>query len=178
MSFLTKGCHWQELFGRKVVKLFTFSHNSQNGNPTVTRSTHNPGLTQKPELRRRGRRSHAQLRFCFRGPVGNSGWAARQQLKIDGGKFAPAAALNGCIRVRPSICSGGHPACRSRRHPCRPTLNPQPSSSNLSQTTRLDLPAGRQESGRYGSQQRCRYGGRVRLRQRIGSTNASADASI
>jgi hypothetical protein len=38
-------------------KLFTFSHNSQNGNPTVTRSTHNPGLTRKPELRRRGRRS-------------------------------------------------------------------------------------------------------------------------
>jgi len=29
------------------------------------------------------------------------------------------------------------------------------------QTPRLDLPAGRQKSGRYGSQQRCRYGGRA-----------------
>jgi hypothetical protein len=138
--------HYTSIFSRNAVtgksfleeKLFTFSHNSQNGNPTVTRSTRNPGLTRKPELRRRGRRSHAQLRFCFRGLVGNSGWVARQQLKIDGGKFAPAAALNGCIRVRPSICSGGHPACRSRRHPCRPTLNPHPSSSNLSQPERCN----------------------------------------
>ena len=124
------------------------------------------------------RSSHAQLRFCFRGLVGNSGWAARQQLKIDGGKFAPATALNGCIRVRPSICSGGHPACRSQRHPCRPTLNPQPSSINLSQTPGWTcLPAGRSPGDTAASNAAATAGG-ARPRQRIGSTNASADASI
>jgi hypothetical protein len=74
-------------------KLLTSSHNSQNRNLPDTQS----GFSGKPELWRRGRRSHAQHRFCFREPVGNRGRApaTRQQPEIDGDKFAPDAALSG-----------------------------------------------------------------------------------